>query len=828
MVVSTIAILISFSIASRNSKIQMEDKAREFSISISNILDLLLWNVDEEAIKNIRMSYAQNEHVAKLRVVDSRGKVHFEMDKGIDAPLISRSKEIMYENNPVGHIDISMTTSLHKEISRQFIWSTAFIILVNLISLVIMIRLLLERFLQNPLNYFTEIVRNYGSGNYELAIVQEPAIEFHPFITVLSEMRDKITVQMDELHKSEEKYRILIENQKDMVVTFDTEDRLLFVSRSYCETFGKTEDELIGKKFIPLIHEEDRETVDKAIEDVYKPPHTGYAEERAMTKDGWRWQAWLNTAVLNEEGKVESIVAVGRDINEKKQAEIALQESEEMYRLLAENATTIWAMELDGRFTYHSPAVMELRGYTPEEANSFSMQETMTPESIVFIESIFAKEDRKPMAERWADRTIDLSMYKKDRSVVHAEASVKAVRDAEGNVVSLQGSTRDITERVQAQETLRKAHDELEMRVEEQTAELSKTNEALRVDITERKQTEEALKKSKEFSSKLLDSSPTPIVVVNPDTSIKYVNKTLERLTGFSSEELIGTKPPYPFWRRDMINKIKKDIKVAMLMGAKSLEEPFQDKNGNHLWVEITSIPILHDGKLDYYLANWIDITDRKKKEEKIQASLKEKEVLLREIHHRVKNNMQIISSLFRIQASYVKDERVTNALLDCQERVQAMAFVHETLYGSDSLSVIDFNTYISRLANKMLRANSGDTDRIKLNVYAENIKLRIEQATPMGLIINELVSNSLKYAFPKNQQGEIFVSLRVVEQDTIEFIFSDSGTGIPKDLDWRNADSLGLQLIILLAEDQLDGTVNLNRDKGTRFTIKFSLEENK
>ncbi|MDM8540293.1 PAS domain S-box protein [Desulfococcaceae bacterium HSG9] len=123
------------------------------------------------------------------------------------------------------------------------------------------------------------------------------------------------------LRKSEEKYRFLIENQTDMVVKFDIEGRLLFVSPSYCTTFDKTKDELIGKKFIPMIHEDDRETVAKAIADVYKPPYTGYVEERAMTKDGWRWMAWLNTAVLNEQGEVDSIVAVGRDINDHKLAE---------------------------------------------------------------------------------------------------------------------------------------------------------------------------------------------------------------------------------------------------------------------------------------------------------------------------------------------------------------------------------------------------------------------------------------------------------------------------------------------------------------------------
>jgi len=132
----------------------------------------------------------------------------------------------------------------------------------------------------------------------------------------------------EKLRESEEKYRLLVENQTDMIITFDTQGRLLFVSPSYLDTFDKTEDELMGKKFISFIHEEDRETVVQAIANVQKPPYTGYVEERVMTKDGWRWQAWLNTAILNEHGTVESIVAAGRDITDIKQAEQKLKQRE--------------------------------------------------------------------------------------------------------------------------------------------------------------------------------------------------------------------------------------------------------------------------------------------------------------------------------------------------------------------------------------------------------------------------------------------------------------------------------------------------------------------
>jgi two-component sensor histidine kinase len=203
---------------------------------------------------------------------------------------------------------------------------------------------------------------------------------------------------------------------------------------------------------------------------------------------------------------------------------------------------------------------------------------------------------------------------------------------------------------------------------------------------------------------------------------------------------------------------------------------------------------------------------------------------------------MQIISSLLKLQASGVGDERVSDALIECRGRVQTMAFVHETLYGSDTLAVIDFKNYISKLANQIFQSYGTSKDRVKLKVDAEDIKLGIEQATPLGLIVNELVSNSLKHAFPQDRTRQtklweppgsakrlpmiISINLRSINENEFELKVSDSGIGILEDLDWQNTDSLGLRLVIILT-DQLDGTVSLDRREGTHFTVRFRHEEN-
>ena len=211
----------------------------------------------------------------------------------------------------------------------------------------------------------------------------------------------------------------------------------------------------------------------------------------------------------------------------------------------------------------------------------------------------------------------------------------------------------------------------------------------------------------------------------------------------------------------------------------------------------------------------------RKQAEEQIKASLQEKEVLLKEIHHRVKNNMQIITSLLNLQGGYIEDEKYSEMFRECQNRIRSMAIVHEKLYQSENLANIDFAEYIRSLASTLFQTYEA-YGKIALKMNVEDISLSIDSAIPCGLILNELVSNSLKHAFPEGKEGEIKITLRSADENEIELIVSDNGVGIPEDVDIRNTESLGLQLVTTLAENQLDGEMQLNRTEGTEFRIKF------
>ena len=217
------------------------------------------------------------------------------------------------------------------------------------------------------------------------------------------------------------------------------------------------------------------------------------------------------------------------------------------------------------------------------------------------------------------------------------------------------------------------------------------------------------------------------------------------------------------------------------------------------------------------------ELAERKRAEEQLIASLKEKDILLKEVHHRVKNNLQTISSLLRLQCDYIKDEKTLALFNESQSRIRSMALIHEKLYQSKDLFRIDFAEYIRELAANLLRSYSASSQPITLRINAQDIWLKIDTAIPCGLIINELFLNSLKHAFtPTREQPEIFIEIHSSHVNEFTLIIGDNGVGLPQELDFRNTESLGLQLVCTFTE-QLEGTINLDNSQGTTFIIEFS-----
>ncbi|MGA1622857.1 MAG: sensor histidine kinase, partial [Synechocystis sp.] len=215
------------------------------------------------------------------------------------------------------------------------------------------------------------------------------------------------------------------------------------------------------------------------------------------------------------------------------------------------------------------------------------------------------------------------------------------------------------------------------------------------------------------------------------------------------------------------------------------------------------------------------DITPLKKYQDDIESSLKQKEILLREIHHRIKNNLLVVSSLINWQSDFFDDPQVLSAMEDSQNRIRSMALIHEKLYGSSNLMTIDLADYLKTLVDEVHSSSQRFSNRVEIKFDLQPVFVNIETATPCGLIVNELVLNSLEHAFEPEQAGTILVAMSVDENQQINIKVKDDGLGLPQHFNWQESESLGLQLVSLLT-DQLEGELNIAQDKGVDVTVTF------
>jgi two-component sensor histidine kinase len=243
-------------------------------------------------------------------------------------------------------------------------------------------------------------------------------------------------------------------------------------------------------------------------------------------------------------------------------------------------------------------------------------------------------------------------------------------------------------------------------------------------------------------------------------------------------------------------------------------------KDGTTMPVEVNSCLLSYEGR-QVYFSVIRDITERKLAEEQIMSALKEKEILLKEIHHRVKNNLQVVASMLHLQAGYIKDGEARILFEESQKRVESMALLHEKLYQAKDLARIDFREYVVELTGNLLTLNTDRSERIEMNVDIEGVILDVNSSIPCGLIINELVSNALIHAFPEGRKGRIDISMRCGNERKVGLTVRDNGIGFPENIDFRNTASLGMQLVNSLV-NQLGGLIELDRSEGTSFTIEF------
>ena len=466
-----------------------------------------------------------------------------------------------------------------------------------------------------------------------------------------------------------------------------------------------------------------------------------------------------------------------------KRAEAALSESERRCGTIIENAPLgIARADRAGKLLRANPAFAGILKYdSPEE-----LLETVNRSSI--HEALFVDPERREaiIEEIWRGNSWHVfeNRYRcKDGSVITCKVHSRRVLDPAGKESEFESFLENITERLEA---------------------------------------EKALKESEEKFRVLAETSPSAIALYQGEEVI-YINSTASRLMGYTVEELSRRS----FWDcvHDDFKELVRERGFARMRGEAVPEQyecKFVTKDGRELWVLMAVGRIEYNGK-PAGIVTLVDTTEAKLADERIRASLAEKEVLLKEVHHRVKNNLQIISSLLDLQSEYIGDEESRAFIRESQSRIRSMALIHQKLYQSERFAFVDFREYIEELVEDLFVSYARGPQQVRLNVSVGDVTLGMDEAIPCGLIVNELVSNSMKHAFPGGRKGTLTVSCHAGETGEIALTVADTGVGMPPGFDCGNAETLGLQLVTMLVR-QLGGQLAIDGvGGGTAVTIRFS-----
>ncbi len=324
----------------------------------------------------------------------------------------------------------------------------------------------------------------------------------------------------------------------------------------------------------------------------------------------------------------------------------------------------------------------------------------------------------------------------------------------------------------------------------------------------------------------LVSTGPAVIYTCKPsgDYGATFVSANIRRILGYEPEQFLAESS---FWA----DRIHPDDKERVFAGLTPLfdnghqihEYRFLHSDGTYRWMldELILARDRDDNPIEI-LGNLVDITDRKTAEEQVKASLREKETLLREIHHRVRNNLAVFSSLLSLQAQYARDAAVSSRLDECRMRIESMALAHELLYQSEDLSSVAVCEYLGNLVDRILAAIRTVELDIAVIREIENVRFDLDTAIPLGFIVTELVSNCVRHAFPKGGKGRIRVSLRAIGDDRFELVVRDNGVGLPRGINLDKPRSLGLDLVRTLAR-HLEGEAEIRRDRGTEVRVEFT-----
>ena len=634
----------------------------------------------------------------------------------------------------------------------------------------------------------------YHSFSAKPVYSMNKVIGIEGFIVDITERK----IAEEALRQSEERFKQLVWDMQVGVLLQGPQAEILLSNPKSLELLGLTENQILGKTSFDsswnVIHEDGspfpgsmhpvpqaiatRHSVRNIIMGVYRP-----------TTQNRVWLLVDAEPQLNEDGSVKHVICTFINITERKRAEEALRESEERFRTtLYSIGDGVIATDAHGFINHINPIAEQLTGWKEAEAKNKPLEEVfriINETNRNTVENPVHKVLAEGKIVGLANHTLLIS---KNGNEIPIADSGAPIRNEKGDIDGVVLVFRDQLKERAAQKIL-----------EESEAQLKQSQRVARIgyyvfDITNNKwKSSEMLNELFGIDENYDRSAVGWLNLVHPDhreeMSSYLVNHILKEGKEFNKE-----------YKVQRIN----DGKELWVYGLGSLEF---DKNGN---------PIKMFGTIQ-------DITERTEAQNIIRNSLKEKEILLKEIHHRVKNNFQRIISLIALQMQLIEDKNILNIFEDLQNRLRTMSLIHELMYGTGNYAGVNIKDYMERLA-RYLMGTYLSAGNIKLTLDLENLSLDLDTVVPCGLITNEIITNSLKYAFPNNMEGIIHVSFQKVD-DKFCLILSDNGIGIKGKIDFENTNSLGLRLVDLLTK-QLKGTLEVvQQEKGVQFVIKFKGE---
>jgi len=600
--------------------------------------------------------------------------------------------------------------------------------------------------------------------------------------------------------------RLMCDNVPDMIWAKDLSKRYLFANKAICENLlcARDTEEPIGKSDMYFAERErcahpnqpDWATFGEICTDsdsvVMSTKKAKRFDEFGKVKGQFLYLDIHKTPFWDEQGNMIGTVGCGRNVTREKQLEQDRREAEEKYRNIFDNSSEgLYQVSPEGRFITANPAAARILGYESSE-ELISMVTNIG--SQVYVSSEDRKKALELLRKDGSFKNFEVINRQKNGNIVWVTASVHVVRDDQGNTLYHEGTSQEITERKHAE--------------------------------SQREAALEALRLSEDNFRRSLENLPLGVRIVTIEGETIYANQAILDIYGYDSIEELETTPVENRYTPESFAEyqIRREKRKRDDDAPSEYNIGIVRKDGEVRHLHVFRKDILWNGERQFQVL-YNDITDRKQAEERFHASLGEKDILLREIHHRVKNNMQVISGLLDLPAALSGNQERRKMFHESQSRIHSMSLVHEKLYGSKDFAKIDLADYVRTLSQDLFQSYKINPGKIDLIIQTGgDAYVDINKAIPCGLILNELISNAFKHAFPGDRYGELQIIICETKNTEIEIVVCDNGLGLPDNVDVHQPRSVGLHLVNGLAKNQLDGQIEFKRDAGTEIRIKFPL----